>query len=132
MCLETRLTGKEKEKAIKKLPKVFPVWKLLRPTGFTEFSCHNEGERPLTKEGIYKAGCYPSSRSHLDYKPGFHAFLTQKSAAASRLVSLLKITKFWAKKEWVKEIGTFDEWYGNQKGIVLSHIGTKNAKAKKT
>lgn len=128
MCLRIRLTDKEKKEAIKKLPKVFPVWKILNPTGFTEY--YDEGnEECFTKKGIYKAKFYSRYRSSLAYKSGFHAFLSRATATIAMANHCnRKIAKFWAKREWVQEIGNFNRSYRWQKGVVLSHIETKNKK----
>lgn len=113
MCLEARLTGQKKVEAIRKLPKEFPVWKYL-VCDIPEY--HQTGESKLQKSGIHKARNRPTHRSALAYKPGFHAFLCKGSEGRENL------TKFWAKRSWVEEIGRFNEIHYHRKGVVLSHI----------
>lgn len=125
MCLENRLTGKEKEKAIAALPETFRVWKYCQK-GQPEYRVKisntfykYEREPALARKRLYKAGNFPTQRDPLPYKPGYHAFLEGDNAKAHYRTTL---REFEARRADVQEIGTFNKDYYNLKGVVLSHI----------
>ncbi len=132
MCLENRLTGEAKKKAIAKLPKTFRVWKYC-PKGQPEYSGDFEklrkGKRmrthsrepKLKAKRWYKARFFRSQRSKLKYKPGFHAFLSKKSVLVDYYYEE-NLREFEARRADVMEIGKFNMVYRGLKGVVLSHI----------
>ena len=122
MCLENRLSGRAKEKAIAKLPKTFMVWKFC-PNGLkSEYNWDvNQQEPLLVKNRRTKAKYFPEHRENVPYLAGFHAFLKYREVI-KYFFSQSHLRKFEACRVDVKEIGSFDDKYYGLKGVVLSHI----------
>lgn len=75
MCLAIIHKEHTTAKLRKRLPKWFPVWKIIRKNDEPQF----EGQR-LTRGKIHKAMHYSFNRARISYKPGFHAFLDEREA----------------------------------------------------
>lgn len=143
MCLENRLSGKTKEKAIAAMPETFRVWKYCpRMSGGPEYQNTKAAKKEYAIKGPiepglkvkkwYKAGHFPGQRSKLEYIAGFHAFLDKAEVDCYYEGETQYILEFEARRSDIKEIGTFDRQYGNLKGVVLSHIkpvGEKDLRA---
>lgn len=79
------------------------------------------------KVGINEAGFYGHNRTPAEYRPGFHAFTKEAEAdlykqwtSYSLYNSVTRIKKFWAKREWIKEVDRKHNSGGQC--LVLSHI----------
>lgn len=115
-------------KKVKKLPKVFPCWKVMgggrrRGINLTEYDL--SGMYPI-KDGVNEAGCHQRNRMRIKYPVGFHAFLRRKDCKEyARPRDKRFIRKFWAERKWITTKGMGCET-DPQCGfiVVLSRIAT--------
>lgn len=101
MCVENRMTKRQRDAYLAKKPDIITTWKLITFDGYSDF--HVPGSPKLTESRILKARHEQGSKSYIDYAPGFHSFFTKKGAWnwGSGVVR-----KFYIRKSWVTQIGT--------------------------
>ena len=120
MCLRTGI--EEVEKRVKKLHKVFPVWKVMYSSSQLYRTEFDDNKTHLLVDGINVAAYHQEKRSWIPYQPGFHAFLRLKDAKSRFPYDKKRVRKFWAKKKWIITCG-YDA-VNNLPCVVLSKIST--------
>ena len=132
MCLRD-IDNKEIKRKVSKLPKIFPVWKVMFSSEHPYQTEYDYAGLSLLKDGINIAendkGTYSGfsvrtdigPRAHIPYTPGFHAYIRKKDVMNC---CSWRTRKFWAKKEWVTTVGFANNTVINKPCVVLSKIST--------
>ena len=103
MCIKNRLTKKQRDKAIAKKPDIIKVWKVISCSGQSHY--FSRTSPCLSIEKIHHARNEPSRKAAIPYKPGFHCYLTRRTARQHNPGLLVR--PFYIKKEWIMEIGKY-------------------------
>lgn len=111
MCIRNRMTAKERKAYLVNKPDIIKVWKVLGGGGH---SCFGEiiDKTPLSpmllEPKIHHARTEPKRKRKIDYKPGFHCYITEQSAKnfwGTRWHGEI-IGSFFIRKSWITEVGT--------------------------
>ena len=109
MCLR-KLPEKEEKAIIAKLPKVFPCWKIIRTSGHCEYDVEKVEPKFMRRTHIAKDQT-KKKRAHnyrmtLNYKPAFHAYLTEPWRAGPKKYGMM-VVKCWANKADIVRINNY-------------------------
>ncbi len=97
MCLN-KLTAKREKIELDKLAEVFPCWKVIWASDHCQFDPSHR--QPKLTRMTHVAEHFPAARLPLDYKVGFHAYLTKPTIKKTWCITprSFKVIKCWARK----------------------------------
>lgn len=120
MCIKNRLTKKQRTKALAKKPDIIKVWRILNSIGQSLYaqSCSPR----LLDTKIHNAKHEPDRKKKIDYDPGFHCFITERSALLrdSFFTRTTKVEAFYICKEWITEIGTSSKFWASRAQVYVT------------
>ena len=129
MCI-ANIGCKSIKARVRKLPKLFPVWKVMSYQN-KDYNLYDPFGKSPIRDGINKAERLQDRRMEIPYAPGFHSFLRKKDALSRIEEEEKQVRKFWARKAWITESGIGTESFLHESWpiVVLSHIATDKASA---
>ena len=120
MCIENRLSQKERTAALAKKPDIIKVWRLLNSIGQSLYaqSCSPR----LLDTKIHNAKSEPDRKKGIDYDPGFHCFVTKRAALRrdSFYTRTTKVEVFYVRKQWITEIGVISKFWGSRAKVYVA------------